>query len=433
MSAEQSSAAARDGDPVLAARRTILILLTLLSAFNHLDRQLVAIVLEPIREEFRLTDLQLGLLSGLAFAALYTTLSIPAALWAVRHSRVRLVTAAALVWGAMTAAAGFVQNFAQLLLTRIGVGIGEAGYLPAAHGIISSLYRPGERATALAILSAGVNGGIFLAFLFGGVVSQFYGWRMAFVLSGLATVLLAILFGLLASEPSRTPSPHDLAPVPPPEASAFWATLGVMVRDPVLRNVTIAAMLTSTVVYGALSWLPSYLIRSHGFSLTAAGVYLALIIGIGGAIGTWLGGHFSDRLGRIDLRWSLWFVAAAYLFTKPLAIGFFLVDNAALALILFVLPAMTGAMFVGPSVATLHARIFTDHRPVASALFLFLTSFIGIGLSPVLTGGLSQFVFAGAGEDSLRYALVATQILGLWGVWHFFRAGSALVLRPAPA
>lgn len=405
-------------------RRVALLLLTALSALNHLDRQLISIVLEPVRAEFDLSDIQLGLLSGFAFAALYTTLGIPASLWVVRHSRVGLVSVSALVWGCMTALTGTAQSFTHLLVARIGVGIGEAGFLPASHAIVSALYQTGKRATALAIMSAGVNLGIFLAFLFGGIVAQFYGWRTAFLVSGCLTVATALVLRFAVAEPEGDRS--GPAAALEGAVATLVATTRQIFTDPVLRNVTLGALLNSMVAYGALTWLPSFLLRSHGFSLTGAGIYLALVIGIGGGLGTWLGGYFSDRLGARDIRWSLWFVALAYLATKPLVIGFFLVDGAVLALVLFLLPAATAAMFVGPSISTLHGRVSPAARPVASAVFLFLTSFIGIGLSPVVVGALSQYVFASAGEESLRYALVWLQVLGIVGVLNFWLAGRAL-------
>ena len=147
------------------SRRYVLTVLAALSAFNYLDQQLMSILLEPVRREFGLSDIQLGLLSGLAFAALYTVLSIPAGIWAVSHSRRNLIAAAAALWGAMTVACGLAQSFTQLVLARLGVGIGEAGGLPPSQAWVSDLYKPGERATALATLAAGVNIGAFLAFL----------------------------------------------------------------------------------------------------------------------------------------------------------------------------------------------------------------------------------------------------------------------------
>src|SRR5262249_15628680 len=161
------------------SRRYVLAVLTALSAFNFLDQQLMSILIEPVRHEFKLSDIQLGFLSGIAFAGLYSVLSIPAGLWVVHRSRRNLIAAAAAVWGVMTIACGFAQSFTQLVLARLGVGIGEAGGLPPSQAWVSDLYKPGERATALAILAAGVNVGALLAFLIGGYVGHRYGWRTA--------------------------------------------------------------------------------------------------------------------------------------------------------------------------------------------------------------------------------------------------------------
>lgn len=417
--------AAADRRAACGGRFGVLVLLAAVNAFNHLDRQIVSIVLEPIRAEFALSDIQLGLLSGLAFALLYTTLSIPAALWAVSHSRVNLVAASAALWGAMTLACGLAQNFGQLLLARVGVGVGEAGCQPAGQAMVSDLYRPGERSGAMAFFSAGVNAGVFLAFLVGGVVGQFWGWRAAFLVAGAATLVLALIVRLSVREPLRTADRPEMAADGGPSA-LFAQTARLMWADPVLRNIALGAMLTAATTYGTLAWLPSFLVRSHGVGIAQAGIALSLIAGIGGFFGTWLGGTMSDRLRRRDLRWTLWFVALGYLATKPLSAGFYLADGFVLAMVLFALPAMTAGLFQGPAVATIHERVPSHLRPVASAIFLVLINLIGFGLGPLIAGVLSQFVFASLGEESLRWALLTLQVVGVWGGLHFWLSGSAL-------
>lgn len=405
-------------------RAYCLAVLTAIAAFNQLDRQLMSILLEPVRHEFGLSDVQLGLLSGLAFAALYTTLSIPAAVWVVRHSRRDLIVAAAAVWGTMTALSGAAQSFAQLFLARLGVGVGEAGGIPPSHAMISDLYPPGERATAMAIWTAGNNIGIFLAFLAflaGGLVAQHYGWRAAFVIAGVATVIFAVLVRVTVREPARAPEPAT------PRAKGRAAqTLRIMWGDAALRQLCIGAVITATVGFGALAWIPSYLARSHGLTPASAGIYLAIAVGLGGALGSWAGGYWSDALRRHDIRWSLWLVAAVFIGSKPFAVAFYLLDDTALALALFAIPAALGAVFMGPSVATLHDRVPTTLRPVASAMLLVLVNFIGLGLGPLAVGAMSQYVFAAAGTDSLRYALIVMQIAGVWGGLHYWLAGRHL-------
>jgi predicted MFS family arabinose efflux permease len=407
------------------ARRYVLIVLAALSAFNFLDQQLMSILLEPVRREFGLTDIQLGLLSGLAFAALYTVLSIPAGLWAVSHSRRDLIAVAAVVWGAMTVACGFAQSFTQLVLARLGVGIGEAGGLPPSQAWVSDLYPPGERATALAILAGGVNVGVFLSFLVGGYIGHRYGWRVAFVVAGLPPILLAVLLRFTVREAALPKPPVGAAPEGG-SAALVGATLGLMWTDRVLRQLLIAAILTMTVGYGAIAWIPSYLVRSHGLNIAQAGAFLAVVIGIGGAIGTWLGGRFSDRLRARDVRWSLWLVALVFVVARPFAMAFYWIDDTTVALALFVLPAAVGAVHIGPSVAVLHERIDPHLRPLASALFLMILTLVGLGFGPLAVGALSDLVFARYGENSLRYALLVWQCVGLWAAVHFYFAGKRL-------
>ena len=407
-------------------RRYTLFLLAALSAFNFLDQQLMSILLEPVRREFQLSDIQLGLLSGLIFAALYTLLSIPAGLWAVAHSRRNLIAAAAMLWGAMTIACGFAQSFTQLALARLGVGIGEAGGAPPSQAWVSDLYKPGERATALATLATGVNIGAFLAFLIGGFVGQRYGWRIALLAGGSLPLLCGLLLRLTTRD--VPPVAVAVAVVVPQQGSVSLvrAIMAQMFGDPVLRQVLMSAVLAMTVGYGAIAWIPSFLVRSHGFNIAQAGAYLAIVIGLGGAIGTWLGGMISDRLRERDVRWSLWLLAIVFVVARPFAMAFYWVDDARLAMALFVLPAAAGAVHIGPSVAILHERVDARLRPLASALFLMILTLVGLGLGPLAVGALSQIAFAGFGEDSLRYALLVWQFVGFWAAVHFYIGGAAL-------
>jgi MFS family permease len=404
-----------------ASRGYALAVLTAMTAFNHLDRNLMNILLEPIRREFALSDVQLGLLSGFSFAVVFTTAGIPAAVWAVRHDRRNLIAAAVALWGAMTALCGLAQNFWQLLLARVGVGVGEAGGPAPSHAMLSDLYRPGERATAMAIFTVGINAGVILSFLVGGIAGQIFGWRAAFVIAGIATLLLGLLFRFTVRDPPRSGAAGDIGSL-----SLVGETTRAMWRDPAMRQTCFGAILATLVGYTVVAWTPSYLLRSHAMSLAATGAYLAVVIGIGGALGTYLGGRLSDGLGRKDVRWSMWVFSVALLVATGLLAAFYLVNDTALALALFVAPAMVGTAYLGPSVAVLHDRVAPHLRPIASAIFILLSTLIGLGIGPLLAGALSQHVFAAAGEESLRYALVLTQLAGLWSAVHFYLAGRSL-------
>jgi MFS family permease len=248
------------------------------------------------------------------------------------------------------------------------------------------------------------------------------------MLAGGATLVVALLLRATVREPARS---ADAAPPPVRSMAQVGDTLGLMWQDRALRQTCIGAMLTAVTGYGALAWLPSYLVRSHHLDLATIGLYLAAVIGIGGAIGSWLGGFCSDKLRRHDIRWSLWLVAFVFIGSKPFSMAFYALDNTALALTLFVVPAAVGAVFVGPSIAVLHNRVPPHMRPIASAIFLLGINFIGLGLGPLLAGALSQFMFGGAGEDSLRYAMIVMQVIGVWGGVHYYLAGRRLGGSPA--
>jgi predicted MFS family arabinose efflux permease len=408
-----------------ASRGYVLAVLTAMTAFNHLDRNLMNILLEPIRREFALSDVQLGLLSGFSFALVFTTAGIPAAVWAVRHDRRNLIAAAVALWGAMTALCGLAQNFWQILLARVGVGVGEAGGPAPSHAMLSDLYRPGERATAMAIFTAGINAGVILSFLVGGIAGQIFGWRAAFVIAGIATILLGLLFRFTVRDPPRSGAAGDIGSL-----SLVGETTRAMWRDPAMRQTCYAAILASLVAYTVVSWTPSFLQRSHGMSLSSIGTYLALLIGVGGALGTYAGGRLSDALGRRDMRWSLWLFSVAFVTAAPLVVAFYLVHETWLALLLFVFPAMIGTIYLGPSVAVLHDRVAAHLRPIASAVFILTITLIGLGLGPLLTGAISEYGFAGYGEDSLRYALAVMQVAALWCALHFYLAGRHLRATP---
>ncbi len=410
-------------------RARTLILLAILASFNQLDRQLMNLMLEPIRKEFGLSDLQLGVLSGVVFALVYSVFSLGAAAWVVNNSRKNLLVVATLVWGSMTVLCGLAQSFMLLLIARAGIGLGEAGGPPPSHAMISDLYRPHERASAMSAWHAGNNVGLFIALLSGGYAAQYFGWRVALIAAGLLTVAYAFVLLFFVREPARMSDAGTPALAAPGAAGLIRETAGLIMRDRVLTHLSIAVGMTAVVALGAVAWLPSFLVRSHGMQIANVGLYLALVIGIGGAVGNYLGGRFSDFLRARDIRWSLWLVTCAILATKPLIISSYLVGDLSLALTLLALPAIVGGVFYGPSIATLHNRVPAASRAIASALLLLMVNVVGLGLGPLLVGALSDLLAAQFGRDSLRYSLAITQLLGVWGAIHFYFAGRALAAR----
>jgi len=279
-------------------RKYTLFMLVLVFTSSHIDRQIMGILGQPIKESLMISDTQLGLLTGIMFAVFYATLGMPMAMWADRHNRRNLISFSVFLWSLMTALCGAATNFVQLLLLRIGVGVGEAGSNPPSHSIIADLYPPERRATAMAIFGTGINWGILFGFLLGGWINEWFGWRTAFVVVGLPGIFLAILVRYTVKEPPRGYSEQRQEAVKPP---AFSTVVKFMWHNPVLRHIVIAGALISFTGYASVIWIPIYLVRIHEMGTGEAGSYLALLIGVGGALGIYLGGRLADFYLRVTV------------------------------------------------------------------------------------------------------------------------------------
>jgi len=303
----------------VVSRRYTLLVLAAYFALAHLDRQVLAITLSPIGREFALNDLQLGLLSGLAFALFFATLGLPLALAAARLNRRNMIAVTIAMWSAMTMLSGLAQSYWQLLLARMGVGVGEAGALPASHAVISDRYGPHERASAMGVFMSGANVGVALALLGGGLIAQFYGWRAALLLAGLPGLLLAALIRLTVPEPAQRLSAAETPAAPGfallrQTAAAIWTSLP-------MRLMVIATVLNTMTTFGMVAWLPTFLVREHGMALSVVGLYLAAAIGGAGALGTALSGRLADRFAARKPGWMAWVPALMLLIAKPFAIA----------------------------------------------------------------------------------------------------------------
>ena len=405
-------------------RRYALLLLVLVFTSSHVDRQILAILLQPIKLELQLSDTQLGFLSGVAFAIFYATLGIPMAMWADRGNRRNLIALALATWSGMTAVCGLATNFWQLALARIGVGIGEAGSSPPSHSIIADLYPPAERATAMGIFSLGINFGLMTGFLVGGWISQWYGWRIAFYTVGLPGLLLAVVVRLTLREPPRGYAEGLQAS--PSEAPSFATVVRHMTATPALRHIAAGATLASFVGYGVVLWLPAFLARSHGLQSGQIGTALAFLFGILGGISTYASGRLADHLGKRDERWKVWIVSCAILTALPFTIAAYLASDIYTATWLSLIPALMGGAYLAPSFSLNQSLVPVRMRSVASAILLFIVNIIGLGLGPQLVGFLSDFFHPSYGTESLRYALLSLSLVNLWTALHYFLAGRTL-------
>lgn len=404
-------------------RRFALAMLTVVYAFNFIDRQILVILQESIKAEMALSDAQLGVLSGFAFALFYVSAGIPIARWADRSNRRNIVSIALAVWSGMTALSGLVQNYGQLVLARIGVGVGEAGGSPPAHSMISDYFPPQERATALSVYSMGIYFGILVGYLLGGWVNDAFGWRVAFFVVGLPGVLFAIVLRLAIAEPTRgrweAPS---VAAQRPSVADAFK----LMWQLKSFRYLAVGCGLVSFVAYGNGNFMPSFLYRLHGMSFTEIGFALAMVQGIGGAAGTFLGGWLTDRMIRRDSRFYLWVPAIGSLLAIPFAYIGYLQSDTTLALSSFLVWVIFGAMYLGPCLAVSHTLVPPAMRALTSAILFLILNLIGLGLGPLATGLISDLLTPSLGNESLRYAMLITQTMAIVGAALFVIGGFRL-------
>jgi predicted MFS family arabinose efflux permease len=399
--------------------------LTAVFASSHVDRQIMGILLEPIKLELGASDTQMGFLVGLTFAIFYATLGMPIAMLADRSNRRNIIATATTVWSVMTVACGYAGSFAQLALARIGVGIGEAGSSPPSHSIIADLFEPEKRGTAMGIFALGVNIGLLIAYLAGGWLSEHYGWRTTFIAVGLPGVLIAALVYFTTSEPERGASDARIVDVSE-GAPSFFAVARHMWQLHSIRHVVTGSTLGAFVGYGFVLWMPSFLVRSHGLSPSQVGVALALMTGIVGGLGTFTAGRLTDVLARRDERWRVWVVAAAKVGYVPFLALVFIVDDLWLALSLYVVPAFFGGFYLAPTFALIQNLVSLRMRALASSITLFILNIVGLGFGPQLVGAMSDYFAPAYGSESLRMALLVLSLLNLWCAWHYFLAGRSL-------
>lgn len=405
----------------LFKRHYALIILTLAYTSSHVDRGIVNIVMQPIKNEFHVNDTLLGLMSGLAFALFYATLGVPIAMWADRGNRRNIIALAVTVWSAMTALCGVASNFTHLLLARIGVGVGEAGSSPPSHSMIADLYPKESRSTAMAIYSVGVYLGAMIGLVFGGYVVQHYGWRMTFYVMGLPGLLIALLVRFTMNEPRRGHADgvaHDAA-----LKSNIVQVIAHLWHTRSARHITIGLTLVSFVGYGGLIFGPSFFQRSLGMSPQTVGLIFGLIAGLVGGLGALTGGFLADRLSKRDMRWNAWVIAVAKIVGMPLFIIFYMSSDLTLMIPIYIASSILGAFYLGPSFAMIQSLTPLHMRALASAVMLFVLNFIALGFGPLTVGLVSDLLKPHFGDESLRWALFGTSFIGVWAAAHYYWAG----------
>lgn len=417
----------------VARRRLMLGLLALIYSLNYLDRQIVVILQEPIKADFGLADWQLGMITGGAFGLFYTSMGIPIAQRIDRGvNRIRLIAIFTAVWSLMTALCGVTRNFGQFFIARMGVGLAEAGFAPAAHSLLSDMYSARERPQAMGIFAIGVPVGIMAGLSIGGIIAQMAGWRTALLVAGIPGLFAALLLPILARDPVRgameEPGPAaDPAALPP---QGFLAGARLLMRRRAFVHVVLGTAATAFVQAGVGAWMPSFLIRVHGMSLSQAGLSFGILSGVCGLIGTIAGGWQATRMADRGLHAMLWIPMLGLLLTIPLYVIALLAGSGQAALALLILPMLLSPLWTAPSIALVQSLSPVAMRARASALYIVASNLIGVSMGPLVLGVLSDLFAALHGGDAvrgLREALIVVAALGCWGIIHWALAVRALL------
>ena len=378
----------------------VLALLLLAYIFNFLDRTILNILAGSIITDLKLTDTEFGAITGLAFAILYSVMGVPLAMLADRTSRSRVIAGALAVWSGFTALCGTATSFGQLFFYRLGVGVGEAGGVAPSYALIADYFPPNRRARALAIFSLGIPLGLAAGTLIGAYLASWISWRAAFIVMGVAGLILAPIMLLVVRDVPRDPAARASAP-------PLLSTFPIIARKPTFWLMAVAASCSSLAGYGLAAWTPSVLERSFGLDLIERGHFLASIFLIGGTSGVFLGGWLADRLGQRDRRWYGRLPAIAWLITAPtFAIGL-MTENLWLAWPLLLIPNALNILWLGPIATAVQHLVAQPLRATASASFLLINNLVGLGIGPMLIGALSDLFKERYGSEALRYAAVS--------------------------
>jgi len=398
---------------------------------NYVDRQMLAILLPSIKADLQLSDTQLGFLAGTAFAVFYATMGIPMGRLTDRVNRRNMIAGVLVVWSLMTALCGMAQNFLQLMLARIGVAVGEAGFTPASHSLISDYFPPERRAMAMSIFSSGISLGVLVGFLAGGWINEYFSWRVALVVVGLPGVLLAVVIRLTLREPVRG---HVEKLADSGNLPSLFAVASHLSQRRAYRHFIAGGALTGFAYFSILQWMPSFLDRTFAMGSGEIGSWLAPIMGLGGGAGALLGGRLVDSLSSRDERWYMWLPGGAALIAAPCTLVIFLLQDPKTMLLFLALPVLLFAIHLGPMASAIQGFSPVRMRGVAVAVSLFITNILSLGLGPQIVGIVSDQLTPEFGADGLRYAIPSVAVVALiWSSGHFFfgaRTFSADLISP---
>ncbi|MDH2380748.1 MFS transporter [Bradyrhizobium sp. CER78] len=395
----------------------------LASCLNFLDRQIFSILIPAMKAELNLSDTELGALSGLAFALFYSVLGMPIARLADRTDRGRVLAAAVALWSAMTMLCAAVSGFWQLALARMMVGVGEAGGTPPSHALLAERFAPEQRSMAMSLVALGVPLGILSGLLLGGFAAQALGWRWAFVLAGLPGLVLSPLLLYCVRDRRRFDGRWGGADTD----VGVVCTLRALWSIASYRYLLVGAVLFALSSYGLTQWLPSFLVRSHGFDIRGAGLVLALLLGVVGGLGTFSGGLVADRLVKFDRRWAFWCPAVSIVLFAPCLVAAMLASSTSAFLLIAAIPVFLNFTTIGPTYAMVQQFAAPQQRAIAAAFTLLVINLFGLGVGPLAVGLIADLLSPKGETDALRHAIIIVSAGGglLSGV-AFLKAGRLL-------
>ena len=377
----------------------------------------------------QLSDTELGLFSGFIFALFYVVLGIPIARYADQGNRRNIVAGSLGLWSIMTAISGYAGNFIQLLLARMGLGVGQAGESPSSHSMISDYFPLEKRSAALSIYSTGLYIGILIAFLVGGYLNQHSGWRTAFLVMGIPGIIFSLLFFVTVKEPKQGAT--DVRESTSGKTYSLRTALKLLFSNKIILYLTIGTAQHLFCIYALLNWAPSFLSRLHGMKTIDIGVSLGLIFGAGGAIGTYVRRLLTDRLGKKDKRYYLRVPAYSVLISTMFTAGALFFQNNYLTLFCLGVSAFLQSIYLGPFIAIAHSLVPASMRALSSAILLFMLNLFGLGFGPLVVGIISDLLQPTLGIESLRWALSIILLLSVGSAALFFAAARKIGINTA--
>ena len=389
-------------------RYYVLIMVTVVSMVNIADRLIMSILMEDIKAEFHLSDTQVGLLVGLAFALFYALMSFPIARWADIGNRKNILSLAVILWSGMTALCGAAVGFYSVFFARLGVGVGEAGGSPPTYSLIADYFKPSERARAMGVYMVGAALGTGGGLIIGGILGEMLGWRTTFLVLGIPGVLLGLLFFFTVKEPQR--GRLDAGEAKDKQAKDINKTLKSLAANPVFIRISVSFAMLTMIGYAMAFWLAPIMLRNFDVSLGKVGLYLGLTYIAAGIPAPLIGGYLTDYMAKRDARWLAWIPAIAIVIVSVALWFCVMADSFEVFLSFFVLAYFVFMIPQGASLSLLQSSLGAGERAVGASFALIINSLIGAALGPLLVGMLSDAMAADYGVKSLNYALIIVSI-----------------------